>query len=113
MWKDKGIILVEMLWAIFIFSVIVITTIPVFQQIIIEREHRNVEYTALMIVRSEMERSQLQLLEKQYQENIYQVQVQIHPYQRSIIEVQVIVEWKEGIKGKKISLTKLVYQNAG
>ncbi|WP_339063513.1 type II secretion system protein [Tepidibacillus marianensis] len=113
MWKDKGIILIETLWAIFIFSVIILTTIPVFQQIIREREYRNHEYAALMIARSEMESGQVQLLAKQYQQNIYQIQVTIHPHQPSIVEVQVIVTWRDTKKEKKIYLTKLVYQNTG
>ncbi|MFV9510838.1 hypothetical protein [Tepidibacillus sp. LV47] len=111
MLKDKGIIMVETLWAIFIFSVILMIIIPTYRQMMIEREYRNQDYMALAIARSEMEVSQERLQGKEYNKNIYHVQVHVQPYNSQILEIQVIVSWKQEEQKRGISLKKLVYSD--
>ncbi|TCS83987.1 hypothetical protein EDD72_10225 [Tepidibacillus fermentans] len=101
--------MVETLWAIFIFSVILMSSIPIYRQMMIEREHRSQDYLALTIARSEMEVSQNRLQEKEYQRNIYHVQVYVQPYNFQILEIQVMVSWKQEEQKREISLKKLVY----
>ena len=112
MLKDKGIILVEVLWSIFIFSLILVSLVPSLQILIKEKGHRNEEYKALMIARTEMEISQIQLENKNYEQNPYDIEVKVEPYRTSIVEIQVIVKWKEETdQPKQIVLKKLVFSN--
>ena len=111
MLKDKGFVLVEVLWAVSIFSFVILSVVPAFQILIEERGHRTEEYKALMMARSEMEISQQQLIDKEYSNGPYQVKVDVNIFKTPIVEVQVMVNWKiDGEKSDQIILKKLVYQ---
>ncbi|KXG43249.1 hypothetical protein [Tepidibacillus decaturensis] len=111
MWNHKGAILIETLVSIFIISVILMSYIPIYSQVVKEKEQRKMYDQAIILARKEMEETQLTLVSSTKQIDSYLVEVKVSSYLENILELKVTVKWEElGLgKQRQVVLRKLIY----